>query len=46
MGIASIIGSGINGNQIYRILMLNCYREIASIIGSGINGNLITSNPR
>jgi len=37
--IASIIGSGINGNAIAAVGFVKDPAGIASIIGSGINGN-------
>jgi len=37
---ASIIGSGINGNLLTLIPVIPCWMPVmASIIGSGINGN-------
>jgi len=37
---ASIIGSGINGNICTDYKTVNIHQDMASIIGSGINGNL------
>jgi len=38
---ASIIGSGINGNKIFPSRFHSTNSGMASIIGSGINGNLV-----